>query len=442
MCRQWSWIASGLVTVALSGAVAIAQPPGGNSADPAVAPDSSYLSDADRSYFDHMEIGWQYRFQADWVALKRTNRADDLPAMIGPDAFRLKDLNFNYQSGYRLNLGFMNEDYELEGSYLQLDGLTGSRTGTLTKGLVFDGQATYFDPTTSAAARLAIDPLLAPNFLSSTGTLFSPLSTAANTNIPGTDESTELEFLRPGATYAMRYDSTLQDFDVNFKGRKQSGRLLRFGMGYRNIQFQEAARVEMRGLFDTVDVDDGLEPDPNDSLSDTALTGAGLVSSGGGFTDTVPPPGPLETLIFTNDLRANNQLNGIQGTMDAMFFESDYFELGGFGRAGVFHNRASVSLSERYLDVTSGGSYSRSFRDEKDGLAFAGNVGISGLWIVRQNFRVFASYEAMYLAGVALAPNQSSALATDIAGNVSMHTRMNGSAFFHGGRIGIEILLP
>src|SRR5207249_3574787 len=93
-----------------------------------------------------------------------------------------RNIDFNFHSGYRLNLGYMNDDYELEGSYFRLDGLGGSQSGTLANSVVFDGLTGLSGASPAALAVVGFDPSsLTPttNFLSPT-TLFSPINTAAN----------------------------------------------------------------------------------------------------------------------------------------------------------------------------------------------------------------------------------------------------------------------
>ncbi|HLQ43169.1 MAG TPA: hypothetical protein VK137_00455, partial [Planctomycetaceae bacterium] len=399
--------AAGVLAIWMFSAIAGAQPPVENppavTTNPAGTPpaatsypsdNSSYILGNGESFYDGQELGPQFRFQADWVFFTRQNRAKSIPVFSGPESVNQRDIDFNFQSGYRLNLGFMNDDFELEGSFFSLNGLDGSRSGTLANAVVFDGPTGFAAATPAAQAAVGVDP----NFLTST-TLFSPINAAANHNsaTAADNETNELEFLDPGTQFLLKYTSSLQDFDINLKGRRQSGRLLRFGFGYRNIQFNESGLAAMRGSFNTADTD-GDETagnnDPNDGLSNAALTavpGAGLTlaSGAGGFSENTPPVSP-DQLLFTSSTRATNQLNGVQGTVDATFLESEYFQLGGYAKAGVYHNAARGSVSERYQDLlNSKSTYTRSFSDSKDRAAFAGNLGLTGTVFLRENLRLF-----------------------------------------------------
>ena len=445
--RSSRWAAS-VLALGMSAATAIGQPPAAPATDAAYPSEAlNYSFDEGGNFFDELELSSQFRFQADWVNYTRQNKANSIPLFTGPDSVSQRDADFGHQSGYRLNLGFMNEDYELEGSFLKLDGLNGSLNGTLTNAVVFDGLDTFTNPAlTSPGAQGMLGTPASLNFLEST-TLFSPINAAANHfGVAPDNETNELEFLDPGATYQVRYRSDLQDFDVNLKGRRQSGRLLRFGFGYRNIQFNEGGFAARRGTFNTLDGDGdetvGMD-DPNDGLNNAALTaipGAGLTlaSGAGGFAENTLP-----SLLFTSGTSATNQLNGVQATLDATFLESEHFSIGGYAKAGVYHNRARGSITETYQVLENNPpSYTRSFSDGKDRVAFAGNLGVTGTVFLRENLRLFGGYELMYLSGVALAPDQSGGVQTDIANVTSLNLQTHGQVLFHGGRVGIEILFP
>ncbi len=407
--RSTRWAAS-VLALGMSAAIAIAQPPtapmkappasDGLIAPPSVYPQEgvNYSFEDGGNFYDELDLSPQFRFQADWVYYTRENQAKSLPVIAGDESFTTKSADFNYDSGYRLTLGFMNDDFEFEGSYFELNGLGASNVGTLTNAVVFDGQSGF-----GAASQATRDTLGAvPNFLES-NTFFAPINAASNFAVAPNREDTELEFLDSGAQYSVKYDSTLQDFDFNLKGRRQSGRLLRFGIGYRNIQFNESGSVALRGAFNTID-NDPIVLDPSNGLSDAALqdnvTGGGLTlaSTGTGFQQA-------SQLFFASSSRANNQLNGVQATMDALFLENEYIQIGGYAKAGVSHNRARGSVSEIYQNYENPqSSYSRSFSDSENRIAFAGNLGLTATVLLRDNLRLFGGYELMYLSGVALAP--------------------------------------
>ncbi len=446
-------MAVGVLCCWISSVLAFAQPPAESPTAAGLYPQdgSSYVYNNGTSFEDELELSPVFRFQADWVFLKRNNDINDIPAISGPDSYGLSDAEFDYKSGYRLNLGLMNDDFELEATFMELDGLSASRFGRLANAIVFDGPAAFAAAIPGARATVGATP----NFLTSS-TLFSPINAAALDPADETDGLgvlNELEYIQPGAAYFACYTTDVQDFEVNFKGRRQSQRMFRFGVGYRNLQYREIGQVGFRGTFDTVDAIDDFDvptnPDnlPNNGLSDGSLIRQGLTLDSGdadGFSENdVLLPGDNDVLLFASNTHASNRLNGVQGTLDAMFLESDYFQIGGYAKAGVYHNDVSGSLSETYTDIVNDGStYSRQFSDAKDRIAFVGNLGVTGTVILRENFRFFAAYEMMFLSGVALAPDQQQGLTTDIAGNMYLDLQTNGSAVLYGGRLGFEILLP
>ncbi len=443
-------MAVGVLCFWMTSVLALAQPPVESPTAAALYPQdgSSYLYNNGTSFEDELELSPAFRFQADWVFWKRNNNAEDLSAISGPDSFRLRDLEFDYKSGYRLNLGLMNDDFELEAVFMELDGLDASQSGMFGNAVVFDGPAAFAAAIPSAQTTIGATP----NFLTSRR-LFSPINAAA---LDPTDETTlgvlnELEFIRPRAAFFAQYTTDVQDFQVNFKARRQSQRMLRFGAGYRNLQYREIGNLGFRGTFDTVDaIDDGDVPTDPENLGNNGLSHASLtrqrltLDSGGanGFSENdVLLPGDNDVLLFTSSTHASNQLNGLQATLDAMFLDSDYFQLGGYATAGVYHNGVSGSVTEIYTDIVNDRStYSRRFSDTKDKVAFVGNLGATGTVILRENFRFFATYEVMFLSGVALAPDQQRGLATDVVGNTYLDLQTHGSAILHGGRLGFEIL--
>ncbi len=447
------WGASFLF-LGMSAAMANAQPPSGPATSPPPSGESpaaaysqselEHLFDENGNYLDELDLGPRFRFQADWVSYTRQNNSRSLPIVTGEEPFSLGGATFDRTSGYRLSLSYLNDDYELEGSFFELDGLNGTQSGTLTNAVIFDGSAAF---TTAIGLQpgLAATTGATPNFLESTS-LFSPINAAANhfSADPLIDETNELEFFDPGARYALQYTSSLQDFDINLKGRRQSGRLLRFGFGYRNIQFNENGLAALRGTFNTLDNDNDETPvgdnDPNNGIGSPALTGAGLAATAAGdFTEN----DPRTELLFRSSQRATNQLNGVQATLDGTLLESEYFSIGGYAKAGLFHNAARGSITETYQDLETGGAtYTRSFSDSNDRVAFAGNLGVTGTVFFSENVRLFGGYELMYLSGVALAPEQTRGITTDIADVTSLNLRSDSDVLFHGARLGLEFLFP
>lgn len=437
-------LAASFLGVCLSTTLAISQDPSGAvMPEPSgtVMPDLGYTRPMASDVVDPTPTGWnldwQWRFQADALYLKRNNHWRDIPVIEGPEAFRPSNLNFDYKAGARLSLGIMDDDFELDAVFTTLNDWKTSQSGVLANGVDFDGPVAF--GAAVPPARTTVDPGGTPNFITSS-TFFAPMNTAALTGL----EADELEFLKPGAKFSQSYNTGYQDFELNYKRRPQPGRFARFGIGYRNVQFDEHGLTALSGSFDTIDSAGG-EAVGNNGLADGSLTGAGLTLASGtanGFSQNTAPTAPDE-LLFTTRIHANNQLNGAQLTADFVILESDYFEFGAFGKTGVFHNFASGSITERFADTLNDKSnYSRTLSSSKQVASFLGQAGLTGRLFLRQNVRLFGSYEAIFLSGVALAPDQMRAITTTVVPAASLDLRTQGSAFMHGGRLGVEILFP
>ncbi|MBC7819293.1 MAG: hypothetical protein IAG10_20595 [Planctomycetaceae bacterium] len=441
-------LAAGLLSLTLSAAALAQEPQPNHFSEPSLftQPDSvpaEQSSLLNGTCPDGWHLDWQWRFQADALYLKRNNHWRDIPVISGPESFSPSNLNFDYKAGTRLSLGIMQEDFEMDFVFTTLNDWNASQSGVLTNNAVdFDGLAAY-----TAADQAAKDVVDAggsgPNFINS-NTYFAPINTAALTGA----EANELEFLRPGARFSQSFNSNYQDFEVNYKRRAQPGRFARFGFGYRNVQFGESGLTALSGTFDTVDSATGGEALGNNGLLNGSLVSGGLTAPtpallAVGFSENTLPTPPDE-LLFTTSLRATNQLNGVHLTSDFLFFESEYFELGGFGKAGVFHNFASGSITERYSDTLNDPNsvYTRTLSSKKEVASFLGQAGLTGRLFLRDNVRLFGSYEAIYLSGLALAPDQMRGISTSVTPAASLDLRTQGSVFIHGGRIGVEILWP
>ncbi len=446
-------LAAGLLSLTLSAAVLAQDVAVNRFAQPHLftQPDSVPAEESSLLYGtcpDGWNFEWQWRFQADALYLKRDRQWRDIPVISGPESFRPSNLDFDYKAGTRLSLGIMHEDFEMDFVFTTINDWTASQSGILTHGLNFDGPDAYFatggppgGPV--SAAQSAVDIGGDPNFITP-GTFFAPINTAALTGA----EANGLEFLRSGARFSQTFNSNYQDFEVNYKRRAQPGRFARFGFGYRNVQFGETGLTALSGTFGTINNDGSAPGAPNNGLSNGSLVSGGLTAPtpavlAVGFTENVLPTPPDE-LLFTTSLRTTNQLNGVQMTSDFLFVESEYFELGGFGKAGVFHNFASATITERYTDTLNdpNSTYTRTLNSSKQVPSFLGQAGLTGRIFLRENVRLFGSYEAIYLTGLALAPDQMRGITTTVTPAASLDLRTQGSVFIHGGRIGVEILWP
>jgi hypothetical protein len=384
-----------------------------------------------RESVDAWNLDWQWRFGAEAVYMRRNNRAEGVPVIDGPERMRLSDFDFDDSYGTRLSLGIMEDDYELEITFLTLRNWNELRNGVLTNGLDFDGPAAY--GAAAAAAQTAVDPGANPNFVTP-ATFFAPLNSAANAG----GETDALDFLAPGATSQLTYTSDYQDLEVNYKQRSQPGRWLRWGLGFRNAKVRENGFAAFSGTFGSVDAD-GVGVPATAGLPSGKLTGAGLTFASG--TDDGFIAG--DNLLISSRTQIENRLYGPQVLAEMLWIESDHFDLGGFGKAGVYYNDARGSIVDQYSATGSNTStYTRTLNDKQSNVAFLGHAGVTGRIYLRRNLRLTGGYEAIYLSGIALAPDQLQYVSTSTVGAASLSMRTDSSVFIHGGRVGLEILFP
>lgn len=462
-----SKIAAAFLSVCLSTALASAQappapppsPPNPTTAAGYPAPYSAPSYPIEQMFDEGQNLERQFRVQADALYFTRDNRSKDNPVIAGPESesSRFKNLDFDYQAGTRLSVGYFEDDYEFEGAFTTLGNWTAGQSGTLIHGLNFDGPTAFGAAT--LAAQTAVDIGNDPNFITG-NTYFSPMNAAANSAA----EANELEYLKAGAKFSTHYTSDLQDIEVNFKKRPQPGRWVRFGLGYRNFQFNELGQTRLTGTFGAVD--SGLIAVPADAgtsdqgLSNGSLTGVGLASVftatpaapapstplANGFSDgstTTPTATAPDVLLFSSNSSVVNQLNGVQATADFLFIESDYWQLGGFAKAGIYRNAARGTITERYADIQNDKTtYSRNLNASNNGAAFAGHLGLTSRVLVTKNIRVFSAYEVIFLNGLALAPDQVRAVSNEPTPGAVLNLQTHGNVILHGGRLGLEILFP
>jgi hypothetical protein len=257
------------------------------------------------------------------------------------------------------------------------------------------------------------------------------------------DETLEGEFLLPGATAGYLYETEYYDLEVNLTTSRCNW--YRFGLGYRHINVEEQSLFGVAGLFDALDVDDGLTGgvmgnDPNDGLSDAALTDAGFTRISGaanGFDNFASAAGPDMLAVFLGS-DVKNELNGIQGTFDAAVCDSPYFLVDLFWRVGVFHNQATATVSETLIgSVNDSSVYTRILQDDDNDIAFATSGGFRVAVKLTDHVRLHTGYEVVFIDGLALAPDQIFQVTP--TGNL-FEIDTSGDLVIHGGRAGIEVV--
>lgn len=389
---------------------------------------------AGSSLIDSGGSGGQIRFLAEYLFLDRDTDFDQANLITGPDGFSASDVGFDRQSGYRLGLAVVVWDWEVEATVVRLDQWDTRRSGTLVDALTFDdtiNSAFYGGPAPHNSYAF-------PNALFFAATNNDPFDDLSGTD----DETLEAEFLMPLSTLTFDYQSELEDVELNFKS-PWIGCHFRFGIGFRDIDLNELAQLTVSGVFDTVDSATGLEADINDGLSHQALISSGLTLLSGaadGWDDENAAPAGPDVLILDHAASTRNLLDGVQFTFDASLLTSERWFLDTYLKAGVFHNRTRGTVTETYTGFANDDSvYGRTFSDSRSTVAFAGNLGLRGTAVLTKNIRFRTAYEALFLAGVALAPDQFLGV-TSNGPDARYQVYADGQVIAHGGSLGLELV--
>ncbi len=373
-------------------------------------------------------------FQAEYLFWTRNSDFTGGTIIGGPDALSYDNLNFDYQSGYRLKSAIAVDDFELEFSWMQIDGWDESQAGQLTTGVSFDsGIATSF-----AGA----------NFINAT-TYFQPIFNAASADLSaggGPNEQLEDEgfgpvgvFADPAATYQMQYRSNLKDWELMAKYAPVNSRF-KLGAGWRHVNLDELASISLAGTFRAVDNAAGA----NGGLSHAALTDPNggnltlLSGVGDGFDDETALLGPAgpDQVRFQNDATTDNSLNGVQFSLEGLIVESENWLFDGFIKAGVYHNQARGAVTETYSGIGNDNSvYGRTLTSSQSSVAFVGQTGVGLVYRINDNIRIRGGWEVLFLSGVALAPEQAGAII-----GATYNVENNGSMIANGGNAGFEFV--
>lgn len=134
------------------------------------------------------------------------------------------------------------------------------------------------------------------------------------------------------------------------------------------------------------------------------------------------------TATLTNN--AFNHLYGFQVGADMQVFCNGPLKLNGLCKAGVYDNAISqVShRSDFFVDDRAEGSVNQ--------VSFLGEAGLVLSFQINEHLSARAVYQAVWLTGVALAPEQIPV--TDFASGTTA-IDANGFLFYHGGGVGVEL---
>ena len=146
---------------------------------------------------------------------------------------------------------------------------------------------------------------------------------------------------------------------------------------------------------------------------------------------------------LTYGLEADNLLTGFQVGCRNEVCLNDRLRLAKGFNVGIFNNR--IDTRQRIFDgngtdaTIGSGVYAGTpfnFEDEKDDVAFLGEINIGLIWQLSKKARLNVGYKALGVAGVALAADQIPRDFTDIHALQSANS--NGSLLLHGSYFGAE----
>ncbi len=363
-----------------------------------------------------------FRFQADWLQLGLETDTQPRPLIAGPDALTTSD-DFNFEPGVRIFMGVGTETVELGFQYSRINSWTDEQSLVLQNELAFDSE---FDN-----AVVFPQPTNVIGFANGLGT-----AGEFNGGV-GFDETTEAEFLDTMSTAQYMVESNYDDFELTLKMSRFHR--FRFGIGYRYIALQELNGLQISGLFQTRDADDGALPGgigngPNDILSNEAFVGVGF-TEGAGIADGFAHG---DDLLLSSSSSNDNRLNGAQLTFDGTLFENDLFLLDASSSVGIYSNSIQTNVGESLSASGSNATtYQRQWRNSQDRFAWAAQIGLKAVVKLTDSIRVHGGYEALYLDGLALGTNFHR---VPMVSTGQISSDQQNTAVIHGGRLGLELL--
>lgn len=140
----------------------------------------------------------------------------------------------------------------------------------------------------------------------------------------------------------------------------------------------------------------------------------------------------------STDVRVHNSLIGFQSGFDLWTTLIPGISLGSDFKAGIYGNHAKQNT--RVFGSTTAGGTSADVSETADNndVAVVGEGNVMMIWKVNPNFTIRGGYTALYLDGVALAPENFNA--TNPFNNARTVNELddNGYVFYHGGFAGFE----
>jgi hypothetical protein len=139
------------------------------------------------------------------------------------------------------------------------------------------------------------------------------------------------------------------------------------------------------------------------------------------FDAASPPP------LFDGDI--DNHLIGFQLGVEGILYKSCRWEIEGGTKFGVYHNSADFDAAFPQAGPAA------VFTAAEDHTTFSGEVWLGANYYITNRLALRAGYQAMWIEGVAILPEQLDDLAVPLLGDLDM----GGSPFYHGAYFGAQI---
>ncbi len=146
----------------------------------------------------------------------------------------------------------------------------------------------------------------------------------------------------------------------------------------------------------------------------------------------ITPGGPAGNYPPFWNTSATNNLYGAQIGVDAKMLELGRFSLGGLIKAGVFDNNAEQSTGVSLQKVV------YPSRSTTNHAAFVSEAGLQLKYQLIEGMAIKAGYEALWFAGVALAPGQIQETSTAKSAVRALGVNCGSTALFQGATAGLE----
>jgi hypothetical protein len=220
---------------------------------------------------------------------------------------------------------------------------------------------------------------------------------------------------------SMAWSYATKLYNAEFNVRRNLSSRITLLAGFRWLQLKE-------NLQGTLTPPDRIQPkwkyDSNNNLLDVALI------------ENLPgEPVIGEFPPFWNASTTNN-LYGLQIGANAKVFERGRFLIDGQIKVGGYVNHAEEATGVSIFKVVRPSSAST------NQVAFVGEVGLQGNYLITKRLSLTVGYEALWLNGVALAPGQiQETYSTSSAIVTALGINSGSSVLFHGATVGLQYSL-